>query len=208
MPKGMKSVDLSDTAATTIFSNNVLHSDIKPRLLFCLKKEPGADGLTRSWSTIKANFRILQDILDSTGGHPTKQAKMLTQFIKWLEDHGVQWKWSDADKSIQHLRCQLRTIAAHSMPPGQAPKGHEPLQILIDKCVAARQRTSDDVEVLVVPPKPVKRVDLITDAEEMAPNPKRCKVERAPNPKRCKVEKEDFEYINNFFEKPGGTPPG
>jgi hypothetical protein len=68
----MKSVDLSDAAAKTIFSNNVLATEIKPRTLFCLQKPPNGDGLTRAWGTVKQNFRIINDILDSTGGFVPK----------------------------------------------------------------------------------------------------------------------------------------
>ena len=68
MPKGIESVQLTDIAAASIFSNNILFNDIKPRILFCMPKDPNADGLTRSWSTVKTNFKILNDIFDSTGG--------------------------------------------------------------------------------------------------------------------------------------------
>ena len=136
---------------------------------------------------MKQNFRTLNDILDTTVGFVPKQARFLCQSIKWLEDHGVTWKWSDADHSMQHLRCQLRTIAAQSQPPSTAPKGYPELQILIDKRGAARLR-SDEVEVEVVPqkPKPAKRIR--PDSDDDVPK------------KRCKIEKED--NVDDLFEQP------
>ena len=164
-----------------------------------LGKEPNADGLTRSWGTIAKNFRIIQDILDATQGHVPKQAQLVKQFIKWLEDHGVKWNWSDADKSIQHLRSQLRTVFHHSAPPAKAPRAFPQLQILIDKCAAARAREEPEVEVIDVPKPLVKRIRVESDDDNS-------QLKKPPS-KRCKVETKTDEDIDGFFLAPAQQLP-
>ena len=201
MPKGIKTVDLDNVAANTILSNNVLHNDIKPRVLFILGKEPNADGLTRSWGTIAKNFRIIQDILDATQGQVPKQAQLVKQFIKWLEDHGVKWNWSDADKSIQHLRSQLRTVFHHSAPPAKAPRAFPQLQILIDKCAAARAREEPEVEVIDVPKPLVKRIRVESDDDNSQFKKKHLRSAGNSKQKLTKTSTVSFWRLHNNFQQ-------
>ena len=157
MPGGMASVDITNEAAQSLLSNHILHHDISPKQLFDVGTID-KNGKTSKWHIIIKHFKIIQDLLDITGGHVIKHAKFLEQFIIRLGQHNIVWSWQDSDRAVQHLRCMLRTLREKSLPPSLAPKGHGQLQILIDKFIVAREScsTADDLQVVPIPAKETK----------------------------------------------------
>jgi len=168
MPGGMPSVDITNEAATTLFSNHVLQHDIQPRLFFDIGT-PDKNGHTSRWSVIKKHFRLMQDLLDITQGKVVKHAKFLTQFISWLQSHGITWAWKDCDRAIQHFRCMLRTLREKSLPPSTSPRGYPELQVLIDKFVHARAAVDEPKEVQIVPRRPRAEFQVQVHSEDEAP---------------------------------------
>ena len=163
----MASVDITNEAAQSLLSNHILHHDISPKQLFDVGTID-KNGKTSKWHIIIKHFKIIQDLLDITGGHVIKHAKFLEQFIIWLGQHNIVWSWQDSDRAVQHLRCMLRTLREKSLPPSLAPKGHGQLQILIDKFIVAREScsTADDLQVVPIPAKETKTFHVDSDGDD------------------------------------------
>ena len=170
MPKGMTSVELTDTAAFAWLSNHVKHAMVKPRVLFDLGSAINADGLTTRWTTVKQHKDAIEELLVLTQGRVPKHAKLLKQFIAWCGTHGVTWSWKDSDRAMQHLRAMLRSLQSYSLPPGKAPKNYDDLQLLIDKFIEARNEDHDDVALIPTQSSPTVQLDVRSDDETPRPN--------------------------------------
>ena len=131
-----KGVDLENSVALRIFSDNVPLSQCKPKDLWKLSKI-AKNGQSSEWGIFDRCFSTLNDLADAGVGRVPRQKTLHSQFAEWLSNQipPIVWAFKDSDRAVMHIRTMLQSLQGLKRNQRNAPRNHAKLQIIVDKMV-------------------------------------------------------------------------
>ena len=144
-----KGVDLENSVALRIFSDNVPLSQCKPKDLWKLSKI-AKNGQSSEWGIFDRCFSTLNDLADAGVGRVPRQKTLHSQFAEWLSNQipPIVWAFKDSDRAVMHIRTMLQSLQGLKRNQRQAPRNHAKLQIIVDKMVVDSSEIVDGPDVV------------------------------------------------------------